>query len=318
MGHALQWHDAFREAYGHTPLYLSAADVEQEGAILPAFVVRRPFQGPGVCSMPFLDTGGPCSQTAAISRQLVAELVRRAANIGARAVELRCIESLDIEIPANLDKVTMILPLPDDPQVLWQGLKAKVRNLVRKAERAGLTVEFGGMELLDAFYAVLAVNMRELGSPVHSKAFFGAILQAFDQRARLALIRKDTTVVGGLLAIEFNGTLSVPWASSLREYFRLSPNMLLYWQTLRQACLDGVSRFDFGRSSRGVGTYRFKKQWGAEEVQLYWYDIPVKNKSIRKMSGNSSGGKLVTSIWKHLPLQMTMWLGPKIRKYLTQ
>ncbi|MCH9008839.1 peptidoglycan bridge formation glycyltransferase FemA/FemB family protein, partial [candidate division KSB1 bacterium] len=179
LGHAPQWRQAVSEAYGHSPLYMSAGDPNANPGVLPAFVVRRPFQSAVVCSMPFLDTGGPCSQSAAISRQLVAEVVRRATDIGARVVELRCIEPLDIDIPANLDKVTMILSLPDDPQVLWQGLNAKVRNLVRKAERTGLTVEFGGIELLNAFYSVFAVNMRDLGSPVHSKAFFAAILTAF-------------------------------------------------------------------------------------------------------------------------------------------
>ena len=318
LGHAPQWRHAFTAAYRHSPLYISAGDADTPQGVLPAFVVRRPFQGPVVCSMPFLDTGGPCSQSAAISRQLVAELVRRAADIGARLVELRCIEPLDIDIPANLDKVTMMLSLPDDPQVLWQGLNAKVRNLVRKAERAGLTVEFGGMELLNAFYGVFAVNMRDLGSPVHSKTFFAAILNAFGDQVRIAVIRKEKTIIGGLLAIEFDGMLSVPWASSLREYFHLSPNMLLYWQTLRQACLDGVSRFDFGRSSRNQGTYHFKKQWGAEEKQLYWYTIPIKNKGVKTLSGNDSAGKMLTSIWKNLPLSFTIWLGPKIRKYLTQ
>lgn len=199
LGHAPQWSNAFSEAYGHSPLYLSAGDPNAHPGVLPAFVVRRPFQSAVVCSMPFLDSGGPCSQSPAISRQLVAEVVRRAKDIGARLVELRCIEPLDIDIPANLDKVTMMLSLPDDPQVLWQGFNAKVRNLVRKAERAGLTVEFGGVELLDVFYGVFAVNMRDLGSPVHSKAFFAAILKAFGERARLTIVRKDRTVIGGLL-----------------------------------------------------------------------------------------------------------------------
>ena len=57
----------------------------------------------------------------------------------------------------------------------------------------------------------------------------------------------------------------VPWASSLREYFSLCPNNLLYWEMIRWGCKNGYQRFDFGRSSPDSGTYRFKKQWGAKE-----------------------------------------------------
>jgi len=49
---------------------------------------------------------------------------------------------------------------------MWDGLDRKVRNQVRKAQKSGLTAERGGTALLDAFYAVFARNMRDLGTPL--------------------------------------------------------------------------------------------------------------------------------------------------------
>ena len=37
--------------------------------------------------------------------------------------------------------------------------------------------------------------------------------------------------------------------------------------------------FDFGRSSEGEGTYKFKKQWGAKPTPLVWYDSIEKRKT---------------------------------------
>lgn len=37
----------------------------------------------------------------------------------------------------------------------------------------------GHLELLDGFYAVYARNMRDLGTPVYGKSFFGNILEVF-------------------------------------------------------------------------------------------------------------------------------------------
>ena len=94
--------------------------------------------------------------------------------------------------------------------------------------------------------------------------------------------------------------------------------MLLYWETLRAACLDGFSRFDFGRSSRDSGTYRFKRQWGAEEEPLFWYGIPVTSRESRSTSGADRSADLAVRVWQRLPLPVTRHLGPRIRKYLIQ
>jgi CelD/BcsL family acetyltransferase involved in cellulose biosynthesis len=124
--------------------------------------------------------------------------------------------------------------------------------------------------------------------------------------------------VGGLIALGFKDRLVVPWASSRREYFASCPNMLLYWEMLRMACLEGVRRFEFGRSSRDSGTYRFKRQWGAVDEPLFWYTIPLGHGSARVVSTDGQRGARLAAAWHRLPLGVTRWLGPSIRKSLSQ
>jgi len=143
------------------------------------------------------------------------------------------------------------------------------------------------------------------------------VLQSFGDRARIVLVRKDRTPIGGLVALAFKDIVAIPWASCLKEYLPLGPNALLYWEAIRTACAQGARRFDFGRSSRGSGTYRFKQQWGALETPLFWYTIPVGRRRISS-SGHGRAAACVTELWRHLPLTATRCLGPKIRKYLIQ
>jgi serine/alanine adding enzyme len=313
-----RWYTTIRRAYGHTPLYLQAENREGQMAILPSFLVRSRLFGTVVTSMPFLDAGGPCSSSPALSRTLLTRLIEEAAHHGAELVELRCTVPLDLPVTATSDKVNLFLPLPKDAGGLWSQLDAKVRNQVRKAERAGLSVEFGQFEKLDAFYETFARNMRDLGSPVHSRGFFDATLDAFGDQARIALVRKGEQAIGGLIALAFKDSLIVPWASSLCQYLSLCPNMLLYWETLRSACVEGFRRFDFGRSSRNSGTYRFKRQWGAIEEPLFWYAIPIGACPRPRLSSADPKGALLARLWRSLPLHATRWLGPHVRKYLTQ
>jgi serine/alanine adding enzyme len=318
LAHSAEWLTVIRKAYGHDPLYLSAEDDEGRAGVLPAFIVRRPLFGTVVTSMPFLDTGGPCSGSAALTALLVERLITEAQRLGARTVELRCTERLDLPPEPDQHKVTMALPLTPDSDQLWRQVGGAVRNQIRKAERAGLSVDFGGVENLAAFYDAFAARMRDLGSPVHAFGFLRAVMESFGARARIALVRKGNTAVGGLLALTFKDRLVVPWATCLKEYFSLCPNMLLYWETLRFAGAEGFRCFDFGRSSRDSSTYRFKSQWGAREEPLFWYTIPVTPRRVTSPTRSRTGAVLLTGMWRHLPVAATRRLGPPIRKYLTQ
>ena len=317
LPHAPEWLPIIQGAYGHDPFYLSAEDDSGGCAVLPAFVVRRPFLGAVVTSMPFLDGGGPCGSPS-LGRILIEHLIAEARGIGARSIEIRSTERLDAGIAPFEHKVNMTLTIPDDPDCLWHRLDKDVRYQIRKAERAGLTVETGGAALLAPFYDVFVVRMRELGSPVHARRFLASALEHFGTRARVLLVRQGPIVIGGLIAIAFKDRLTVPWASCLKEHFSLCPNMLLYWTALRQASLGGFRRFEFGRSTRDSGTHRFKQQWGAEEEPLFWYSIPAASSLARSQPDRRASISFLSRTWQHLPLSLTRQVGPRLRGYLIQ
>ena len=317
LAHAPEWRTVIRRAYGHEPIYLIAEDEEGQGGVLPAFLVRRPVIGTVAASMPFLDAGGPCAGSAALAHALVQRLLAEALRVNASSVDIRCAERLSLEAIPLAHKVNISLALPGDSDRLWKQFDGSVRNQIRKAQRSGLAVEFGGAEKLDDFHRIFAARMHDLGSPVHAKRFFDAVFDAFGNRARVALIHKGSTPIGGLVALTSNDVMTVPWASCLPEYFSLCSNMLLYWETIRAACLEGHSRFDFGRSTRDSGTYRFKRQWGAVESPLYWYSISTTPHSDRPARESAAAAYLV-GLWKRLPLSVTRCLGPHVRRYLIQ
>jgi CelD/BcsL family acetyltransferase involved in cellulose biosynthesis len=133
--------------------------------------------------------------------------------------------------------------------------------------------------------------MRDLGTPVYPKSFFRRILEEFPENTCIASVYKgDLPVASGFLA-GFKDRLEIPWASSVRDYNRLSPNMLLYWSCLKYGCEKGYATFDFGRSTRGESTYRFKEQWGAAPYPMvwsYWVRRDARCRSCRRATPNSS------------------------------
>ena len=130
----------------------------------------------------------------------------------------------------------MRLPLPETAGALWDRLPAKVRNQVRKGQKGGLAVAWGGLELLPEFYAVFSRNMRDLGTPVYGRALFRARAGAVPRRRRaVRRPRAGRTAVAAALLLHGRGVTEVPSASSLRAYNPTNCNMLMYWHLLERA-----------------------------------------------------------------------------------
>jgi FemAB-related protein (PEP-CTERM system-associated) len=207
----------------------------------------------------------------------------------------------------------VMLRLAADPDAMWKRLDAKVRNQVRKAMHSGLAPSWCGIEALDDFYEVFAHNMRDLGSPVHSRRFFAAMLEEFAGAARLLIIREGPRAVAAGVCIAFRDTVLVPWASSLRHWRSRCPSNLLYWEVIRSACEKGLRWLDFGRSSPGSGTHRFKVQWGGSELPLHW-ETSARPSLIET---DDPRYRVLIQAWQRLPVPMTRVIGPMLRRRIS-
>ena len=158
--------------------------------------------------------------------------------------------------------------------------------------------------------------MRDLGSPVHSKKLIHNVLEAFSDNARIIIIYKENTPTACSLVIGFKNILQNPWASALRKYTRLAPNMLLYWSMLEYACNTGYEYFGFGRSTPNEGTYKLKQQRGSEPRGLSWQFISLNGKPVDSASDKKSKFDKAIAYWQKLPVPVTKIIGPPIRKHI--
>lgn len=93
--------------------------------------------------------------------------------------------------------------------------------------------------------------------------------------------------------------------------------MLLYWAMLEYGCQQGYKRFDFGRSTVGEGTYRFKEQWGARPEPLFWYRFVHESHARDSLPIEGNNRRRAAEYWKRLPVSVTKVLGPRIRRYIS-
>jgi serine/alanine adding enzyme len=315
VSHLYSWRRIIAEAYGHRSFYLTARRDNEVAGILPLIQVKGRLLGNVISSMPFQDYGGIVANNEETFRALLNQALRLKKDCDAESMELRNRDALfPSEGKLRQNKATLILDISAGPENLWKSFSPKVRNQIRKAQKSGLSTQSGGPELLEAFYRPFAVNMRDLGSPVHHPRFFKELFSAFGNNAQVRLVREGTQTIGGLITLFYKNTAIVPWASCFRQYFPKCPNNLLYWEAIQHACARGCTSFDFGRSSINSGTYHFKVQWGAQSTPLHWQFF---SQDTYQAPAESSGLRMAATIWKHIPISVANFLGPYIRKHLT-
>jgi FemAB-related protein (PEP-CTERM system-associated) len=315
--HLMAWRRVIEDVFGHDTFYLMAKDDRGEvrGVLPLAFLSSRLF-GRFLVSLPFVNYGGVLADSSALQEALLRRAVELADELTAGHLELRHQDLLGLQWPNKQHKVSMRLELPAEFDVLWKGFTAKLRSQIRRAEKEGMAFKVGGEELLEDFYTVFSRNMRDLGTPIYGRTFFQEILRTFGEKARIGLVYlKDLPVATGFL-YGFRKVLEIPWASSDRRYNHLAPNMLLYSSVLRYACQEGFGVFDFGRSTPGAGTYRFKEQWGARPVQLYWHYWLRNGGPLPDLSPANAKFRWATFLWQKLPLGVSRRLGPNIIRYI--
>lgn len=277
---------------------------------LPLVHQRSLLFGRRSVSLPWVDAAGVVANSPAVAARLVEAAVRELTRAGTTRLDLRQDAPLfDWPVERN-DKLAMQLELPADPEQLWKAFDPKVRNQVRKAEKSGIVVESNPPDGLSAFYEVYSTNMRDLGSPPHSRAFFERIQQAFPGVAEIHVARVAGRPVGAGWTMRNRTRLDIPWASSLQEFNKLCVNHGLYWHILRHACLTGHNLFYFGRSTRDSGPHHFKRQWGSVEVPLYWYGLDRSGTPLTSTGTPQESFGLAIRLWQRLPVGIARWLGP--------
>ncbi len=321
---SVAWWDAIANGLRYETMVCIAVDEQKIAkACLPLMLVKSRIFGRFLVSLPYLNSAGVLvDEKDPAGRNLVRLLMDRAVELAdeldVKHLELR--QECRFEHPAfnyeRTDKVHMRLALPSSAEELLKSFKSKLRSQVKKASEQPFEVRFGGEDLLSEFYDVFAHNMRDLGTPVYSKDLFGQTLRSFSDRGRgsraeFCVVRLDHRPISGALLVHHAGRTEVPSASALREFNPTNVNMWMYWKLLDRAIEKGSNEFDFGRSTLGSGTYKFKEQWGAKPHPAIWqYYVRKGNPS--DMRPDSPTKIRLVNLWKKLPLSLTRLLGPSI------
>ena len=312
--HLSGWSSVFEDVLGHDAICLVARTPQGEvRGVLPLVRIRSAIFGHFLVSMPFVNHGGPLGDDDAV-RVLVQAAVELAKTDRVDLLELRSRRALDIDLPASHRKVAVLLPLPGTPEALFKSFPAKLRSQVRRPTKEGVVVHFGRDRVRD-FHQVYASHMRDLGTPTQGLPLFEALADTFGDDAWTGVAYLEDEPIACGMGFRWGSEFEITWASALRKHNRIAPNMALYWEFMQRAIAQGCTTFNFGRSTPGANTHRFKLQWGGHDEPLHWYQY---SSSGRTATPNPDAGLMAMAprVWRRLPLALTNRLGPRVVRFI--
>lgn len=288
--HHPAWLQLLRDEYGFRIETWALRDGEELAGGLPVADVRSRLTGRRLVALPFCDLCGPIAApdvpdlTPRLAEMIVAE--RRRAG-----VPLDIHEQLSDLPDATPSKSFLhhVLALEPSSDVVERNFTTSaLKRGARKAEKLGLRVERRtDTDGLDEFYALHLETRRHQGVPVQSKRFIRRFVNLFTAGlGHVALVVDESgQTAAAAVFLTFKGTITYKYGASRRAALNMRPNNLLFLDTIRWGCAQGMSRLDLGRTDLdNPGLRSFKLSWGAHERTLSYTWL-----SDRAPAGRGSG-----------------------------
>lgn len=141
------------------------------------------------------------------------------------------------------------------PEVIWDNIHSKNRNMIRKAEKNGIEIHHGkGLELFGEFRRIYNATMQKDNAEEYyyfGEAFYESIHNDLHDNYEMFWATYEGRIVAMSIMIFANGRLNYHLSGSDIEYRNLAPSNLLLYKAALWGCEQGLRTFHLGG---GVGS----------------------------------------------------------------
>lgn len=314
--HLSGWQTVLKRAFGHKPFFLMAKRDDRIVGVLPLAQVKSPLFGNHLVALPFCVYGGVVANDEEAALALRQAACDKATQLNVEALEMRNIEPVaNSDWPQKDLYVTFRKTIESDHDVNLKAIPNRQRAMIRKGIANGL--ESVPTDDSTRLYRVYSESVRNLGTPVFSAKYFKVLQDVFGQACRILMITHEGRDVAGVMSFYFKDEVLPYYGGSVAAAREIKgTNDFMYWELMRRSCDEGLAVFDFGRSKKGTGAFKFKKNWGFTPQDLHYEYFLVKAEEMPELNPNNPRYQKMIAIWKKLPLPVANLIGPPVAAYL--
>lgn len=170
-----------------------------------------------------------------------------------------------------------VIDLRQNEETLWACVHSKHRNVIRRAEREGIEIRCGGVELLDDYLQMDEETWKRSGQSGAGKHYYAQRLKALGEHAKLYVAFLNGIPQAGALYYA-NPAMCYYMYGASSDHSSLGAANLLQWTAVLQMKEQGVEKFSFvgcrineDETSKYHGIQRFKERFGGKLEQGYLF-----------------------------------------------
>ena len=190
------------------------------------------------------------------------------------------------EVSNVIDLGKTIAMVLSSPEVIWENIHSKNRNMIRKAEKNGIVIEHGqGMDLFDKFIEIYNATMDKDHAEEYyyfKRPFYESIHNDLRNNYEMFYAKLDEKIIAMSIMIFANGRMNYHLSGSDIEYRNLAPSNLLLYKAALWGCEQGFKTFHLGG---GVGSgednlYKFKAAFNKVSDYQFSIDKQIFNQTV--------------------------------------
>lgn len=197
--------------------------------------------------------------------------------------------SLFVAYPSVSERIRFgnyVIDLSADEDALLANMDSKHRNMVRRGERGGVEVKFGGLELLPDYILLDKQTWERSGQFVNNTHYYEKYVKELTPQIVVAVAYKDSAPQCGLIGL-YNKKMFYYMFGASAHKPEPGATHFLQWQTILRMKQYGVGAYNFvgcrlniEKGSKYYKIQHFKKGFGGrlQEVFLFRATLNVPKK----------------------------------------
>lgn len=172
------------------------------------------------------------------------------------------------------------------PEVIWENIISKNRNMIRKAEKNGIEIHHGkGLELFKEFKRIYNATMEKDHAEEYyffGEAFYESIHRDLHDNYEMFYAVLNGEIIAMSIMLFGNKQMHYHLSGSMIEYRNLAPSNLLLYKAALWGCEHGFKTFHLGG---GVGSgednlYKFKAAFNRNSDYQFSIDKQIFDQEI--------------------------------------
>lgn len=308
--HSAGWARVLEETYHYKPLYFAQIADGKLQALLAVMEVESWLTGKRGVSLPFSDGCELLALEDAGAKAVLSEARRYGTEAHWKYLEVRS-DRIPEAAKQSVIFLSHTLELSREEERIFGGFESSVRRAIRRAEKAGVTVEISrSLEAVKKFYALHCKTRQKHGVPPQSFAFFASFQRHIlaHNLGFVAVASLKGEPVAANVFVHFGNDAVYKYGASDEKYQNFRGANLAMWHGIAWYARAGYERVHFGRTARwNEGLRRFKLGWGAQEASTGYFKCDLKAK--RYVSSKEESFGWSNRIISRIPIPVAKVIG---------